>query len=484
MPNGYYNQHYGVNRYVSGKQITNDDKKTKMKEAELDRRKFITLGLSGLMNMGNTCYFNSVIQLLSNCPLLFAKFKDPSIIDNIVRKNIYDNIQKIKDDNILLDEDSKLEIDKEKFKNEIEDTLTFQLHKVVKTMWEKNHLVRPRSLKETIAKHPTLAGYGQQDAQEALQFILDHIHDETSYNVKDTQFKEEIVAKILPNIEKVKECSKIIDESKNIDDKKLASDTLMNMYNSDPDTYLMMMAVVQWKSFLAREGESDFTHLIWGLTCTKRTCKKCKFMSPKFEMFNMIQLTIPKDNKNLTIQNCFNHHFIKQDIECKCSRCEYKMAEEESFIYVYPSVFFIQLKRFEHYYDKKLFRLVSSKVTDRIEFPLKNMSFKEKGISTEGKEVNISYDLKGVVEHRGNIDGGHYVSYCENPVSSTQEWFEFNDDDVLRIPKDELEKELVTSNAYLLMYQKNDNIFDEDDEDDEEEVEENNDEFTTPVPKD
>ena len=269
MPNGYYNQHYGVNRYVSGKQITNDDKKTKMKEAELDRRKFITLGLSGLMNMGNTCYFNSVIQLLSNCPLLFAKFKDPSIIDNIVRKNIYDNIQKIKDDNILLDEDSKLEIDKEKFKNEIEDTLTFQLHKVVKTMWEKNHLVRPRSLKETIAKHPTLAGYGQQDAQEALQFILDHIHDETSYNVKDTQFKEEIVAKILPNIEKVKECSKIIDESKNIDDKKLASDTLMNMYNSDPDTYLMMMAVVQWKSFLAREGESDFTHLIWGQSSRK-----------------------------------------------------------------------------------------------------------------------------------------------------------------------------------------------------------------------
>lgn len=416
---------------------------------------FITNGLSGIVNMGNTCYLASTIQLLSNCRFLNSILMNSNIIKNISNKIIYDLKHQTTNE-------EKAQFDKEKLINKIEETITYQLYKVIKTMWDKNRLVRPRSLKSVIGKHPTLAGFGQQDAQEALQFILDHLHTETSTVIKSILFVDKIAETINIQIDKIKELSSIIDnDSVPLEHKQSASDNLMKLYEEDNQKYLLMMFVLQWKQFVKKEGISDFSYLLWGVTCTKRTCKQCGFMSPKFEMFNMIQLTIPKDETNLDIYDCFKHHFIKQDIEYKCSRCSKKDAEEESYIYIYPETMFIQLKRFEHQYNPVMQRLESNKISKKINFPILNLEFTENSIATECKETKIYYNLKGIIEHRGNINYGHYVAYCENTVSPTGEWFEFNDDDVIRIPKDELEKEIITSNTYILMYQKHNQFIEE-----------------------
>lgn len=446
-------QHYSSRESAVATTSTNYDassRKDKIKEAELERRRFLSLGLSGLENMGNTCYLAATIQLLSNCPILQTIMRDRSILRDIGSKIIESDPEKFSGaaKNTLLEK-------------EFDDMLTYQLYKVMTTMWNTNSIVRPRSVKKIIGQHDTLAGFGQHDSQEALQFVLQHIHDETKKNIDDVKFIKKISETVNEKIEQIKKCSNIIDESLDVEEKKRASDILMNMYKEDPSKYLKMMMIITWKKTLLKEGESFLTYLTWGLFCAKRTCTECAFMSPTFDMFNMIQLAIPEDKKDLTLKDCFDYYSQSEDVECKCARCGNKKATQESNIYSYPDILFIHFKRFESEYANG--KLINRKRYDKITFPLENLTFKEFSIEKDD-EITKNYDLKGIIEHRGSLDSGHYVSYCQNPVS--EEWFEFNDDDVLRIPKEDIEKEIVTSNAYLLMYVRRFEELESDDSDD------------------
>ena len=73
----------------------------------------------------------------------------------------------------------------------------------------------------------------------------------------------------------------------------------------------------------------------------------------------------------------------------------------------------------------------------------------------------MSYKLRGVVVHSGSADSGHYYSFIE---AEENEWYEFNDDEVMpfdpqRLPDEsfgsrEGYEECKIRNAYLLIYQK------------------------------
>ncbi len=62
------------------------------------------------------------------------------------------------------------------------------------------------------------------------------------------------------------------------------------------------------------------------------------------------------------------------------------------------------------------------------------------------------YKLQCVINHTGNMHGGHYFTYCLN--EDTDKWYEFNDRDVKQIH----DTRVVTSHAYLLFYTRQDLI--------------------------
>ena len=66
------------------------------------------LGLSGLDNLGNTCYLNSILQILNNTTEL----------KNFILNDVFINIIYKLDSNPL-------------------ELLSFQLYKLVQTMWKK-----------------------------------------------------------------------------------------------------------------------------------------------------------------------------------------------------------------------------------------------------------------------------------------------------------------------------------------------------------
>ena len=60
------------------------------------------------------------------------------------------------------------------------------------------------------------------------------------------------------------------------------------------------------------------------------------------------------------------------------------------------------------------------------------------------------YDLFGVVNHFGILNGGHYTATIKN--QSTGEWLEYNDS----VCKPILEQDVRTAAAYMLFYRRKD----------------------------
>lgn len=101
-------------------------------------------GLTGLQNLGNTCYMNAAIQALSNCPQLTRFMLD---CPSFVRK----------------------------------PGLAKTFMRLVSEIWSKKRpsYVVPSGIAHGIKSVcPVFKGYAQQDAQEFLRCFLDQLHEE------------------------------------------------------------------------------------------------------------------------------------------------------------------------------------------------------------------------------------------------------------------------------------------------------------------
>uniref|UniRef100_A0A4W4FQI6 Ubiquitin carboxyl-terminal hydrolase n=1 Tax=Electrophorus electricus TaxID=8005 RepID=A0A4W4FQI6_ELEEL len=104
-------------------------------------------GLTGLKNIGNTCYMNAALQALSNCPPLSQFFLD---CGGLVRT------------------DKK-------------PALCKSYQKLIADLWHKNRpaFVVPTNLFQGIKTvNPMFRGYSQQDSQEFLRCLMDQLHEE------------------------------------------------------------------------------------------------------------------------------------------------------------------------------------------------------------------------------------------------------------------------------------------------------------------
>ncbi|KAK4240748.1 ubiquitin carboxyl-terminal hydrolase [Achaetomium macrosporum] len=200
----------------------------------------------------------------------------------------------------------------------------------------------------------------------------------------------------------------------------------------------------------------------YGKLQSTTTCQNCNGVTNQVQSF--LDLSLPLENLSqkrgkkgssrpggiLTLQECLDEEYIKSDkCEYRCHNCNsMQQARRQTSIKRLPNVLSIQLKRFEY---KQGRNERAAKIDTPVQFPLQlNMlPYTNRARSQDVRDNyelarSCTYDLLTVVVHVGEIDTGHYMSYCR----VGDQWFAFNDHKVELAQK----SDVLNSKAYLLFY--------------------------------
>ena len=115
-------------------------------------------GLSGLANLGNTCFINSCIQIISHT------YELNDLLNN--------------------------EIVIKKIKNKYDSALLVEWNNLRKMLWENNCIISPNKFIKTIQKIAELknieifTGFSQNDVAEFLLFLIDCFHNSLAREIK------------------------------------------------------------------------------------------------------------------------------------------------------------------------------------------------------------------------------------------------------------------------------------------------------------
>ena len=172
--------------------------------------------------------------------------------------------------------------------------------------------------------------------------------------------------------------------------------------------------------------------------------KENKIYSITPESFSIINLPIPRDvnnSKTYTIYDCFDLYTSNELLENENAWFNEATHMKEPVkkcikFWSLPSILIVDFKRFDNN---------NRKLNNIIETPLCGVDFGNYELGYN--KANCIYELFGICNHSGGVQGGHYTSYVKN---ANKKWYSYNDTTVTEIS----EASLISAKAYCYCYRK------------------------------
>ncbi|XP_078098300.1 ubiquitin carboxyl-terminal hydrolase 49-like isoform X1 [Mustelus asterias] len=447
-------------RKPTGKKVlqtapTSKRQRNKMKRYYAAKRKpVVTPGVTGLRNLGNTCYMNSILQVLSHlqkfreCFLTLDLCETEELLartangktrlsnkvtlgigpasclagrnDHVGTSGRYSMPAGLNGGASMA---RNLELIQPKEPSSKHISLCHELHTLFRVMWSgKWALVSPFAMLHSVwSLIPAFRGYGQQDAQEFLCELLDKVQQELE---------------------------------------------------SEGTKHRILIPFSQRK--LTKQVLKVVNTIFHGQLLSQVTCLTCNYKSNTIEPFWDLSLEFPERyhclQKGATqLKECTLTEMLAKFTETEalegriyaCDQCNSKRrksspkplvlteAQKQLMIYRLPQVLRLHLKRFSYCVFRWSGRNHREKIGVHVNFDqVLNMEpyCCRDSSSTLGKESFI-YDLSAVVMHHGKGFGsGHYTAYCYN--TEGEFWVHCNDSKLNVCSVEEVCK----TQAYILFY--------------------------------
>ncbi|CAO1616489.1 unnamed protein product [Sympodiomycopsis kandeliae] len=369
----------------------------------------LRIGLTGLKNVGNSCYQNSTLQCLS-ATIPLAKF----MLDGSYKKAI-NKVNPLGTQGALAESFAQL----------------------IKVMWSEQYtFVSPVTFREAIGRFiSTFRGYDQHDSQEFLAFLLDGLHEDLNYVVHKP-----------PPVEMTPE------------------------REEELETLPQQVASVKEWTIYRQRNDSLIVDWFQGQFRNKMTCLTCGKTSTTYNAFMYLSLPIPSGRSfsKVTLFQCLDA-FVKEEVLDKadawnCPSCKKpRKATKRLSISRLPMILLIHLKRFSF---KGPF---TDKIETQVSFPIQGLDLtnyvppplspslqksfhSERGIPiSRSQQPPFVYDLYGVTHHFGSLNTGHYTA----SIKSAGKWWYCDDSRTVPPPNNgnsisEGEKRIMSNSPYVL----------------------------------
>ena len=355
-----------------------------------DEAPTLSRGLTGLDNLGNTCFLNSALQCLVHTQTLSQYFASGTYGNDIMEKS------------------------------PMGGQLATTFAKVCGGIYQQPSYssVNPLVLKDVISNWaPQFTGYNQQDAHELLRFLLDGLSEDLKRHA----------------------------EVGTPSGSDMSEDDLFNLTPEEQGEYWWDRHISKNSSFITDEFCGQLMSTIECLECHER--RYC------FDPMYDLSLPMPGEaqsvsffgrrtfrrtssrycsdaavDEDCSLNDCLKM-FMKEEIldgqnMSYCAKCKKRQRTHKSLnLHRLPNTLVVHLKRFGNSRRKK---------ENKISYPLSDLNlhpFTSKN-TRSGITRSSMYDLYAVCHHIGTSYSGHYTASCLDKESN--EWYEFNDSKVSR----------------------------------------------------